>query len=84
MKTEKGKMYYEIGDVLYHPYINTTSKVYEIIEVKVINIDTNLGCVYLNETKYAQKRVGLEYTPHTMLFLSKEYVEDYIKDNPLK
>ena len=82
MKKENGKIYYEVGDILYYPYYDTKSNEYIIEELKVVS--TEGGITRFEEPKHYQNCVGPEYSSYSNLFFSKEELLARIKINQSK
>lgn len=82
MKKENGKIYYEVGDILYYPYYDTKSNEYIIEELKVVS--TEGGITRFEEPKHYQNCVGPEYSSYSNLFFSKEELLARIKTNQSK
>ena len=82
MKKENGKIYYEVGDILYYPYFDPNSGKYIIEELKVVS--TEGGITRFEEPKHYQKYVGPEYSSYSNLFFSKEELLARIKINQSK
>lgn len=76
---EDGKMYFEVGDILYYPHFDIENQVYEIEKLTVLDIDEVRAT--LSPSKSFQKYIGLEYTRSYNLFLSREEVCDWIGKN---
>ena len=82
MKKENGKIYYEVGDILYYPYFDPNSGKYIIEELKVVS--TEGGITRFEEPKHYQNCVGPEYSSYSNLFFSKEELLARIKINQSK
>ena len=82
MKKENGKIYYEVGDILYYPYFDPNSGKYIIEELKVVS--TEGGITRFEEPKHYQNCVGPEYSSYSNLFFSKEELLARIKTNQSK
>ena len=80
MKTINGKKYYEVGDTLYYPYLDTKNKKYRIEELIVSS--TENGVTSFSDSKHYQKRVGEVYSPYSQLFLSEEEALAHARTNP--
>ena len=80
MKKENGKIYYEVGDILYYPHPDTDNKKYIIEELTVASIEN--GITYFEEPKHYQNCVGPVYSPYYNLFFSKEDALAFTQTNP--
>ena len=82
MKKENGKIYYEVGDILYYPYFDPNSGKYIIEELKVVSTEGRI--TRFEEPKHYQNCVGPEYSSYSNLFFSKEELLARIKTNQSK
>ncbi len=73
-----GKMYFEVGDILYYPHFDSEKQLYEIEELKVLEVDEIRAT--LSPSKSFQKYIGLEYTRSYNLFLSREEACAWIEE----
>lgn len=76
---EDGKMYFEVGDILYYPHFDRENQVYEIEELKVLDVDEMRTT--MSPSKSFQKYIGLEYTPCYTLFLTRVEACAWIEKN---
>lgn len=74
-----GKMYFEVGDILYYPHFDGEKQLYEIEELKVLEVDEIRAT--LSPSKSFQKYIGLEYTRSYNLFLSRKETCAWIEKN---
>lgn len=80
MKIVNGRFYYEVGDILYYPYPDLKNQKYIIEELKVALIDN--GCVEFEDSKHYQKRIGLEHSHYSQLYLNRNEALACIETNP--
>ena len=76
---EDGKMYFEVGDILYYPHLDRETKVYEIEELEVLDVDEIRTT--MSPSKSFQKYIGLEYTRSYTLFPNREEACDWIENS---